>query len=903
MSPLLVVDTFGVIFRAHYAQISRPLTNPEGQNISAWFGMLKTVLSAIQNWQPRAVLFALESQEPTWRAQLYPEYKKNRQETPPDIEAQIPLIRETLESLGWPQLQRNGFEADDCIASLARQCRGEGVPLFILSGDKDLMQLVDDTVRMIVPGKSGLEMLDAEGVFREKGVWPRQILDFLSLIGDDSDNLPGVKGIGEKTAQALLQQYGDLDGIWNNLEALKPGVRKNLEAGREACALTRQLATLREDLDLGLDLGGLGLAVKDPDRLLELTLRQNARTLATTLRETLGKWSQGDLFTREGPSRPAAPAVKAPAVTGTYVQVTDMDQLAELFGRAREVGVLALDTETTGLDPMRSRWLGFSFCFRSGEAYWVPVSEDNRDQVLSLLEKLFAEPSLRVVAHNWNYDWHVFRSQGLKPPSVWFDTMTAAWLLDVNKNGFKLEDVALQYLGISAPDYQSVVPRGKTLLDVDPEQVTAYAAKDADLTWRLHEFFHQRLRDEGLSELFFSLELPVQNLLCEMEGRGILLDASALEELGRRFQSQIERLEAQAYELAGHPFNLNSTQQLQKVLFEERRLVPGRKTKTGFSTDTETLEELAVLDPLPAIILQYRQVFKLKSTYVDTLPNLVHPSTGRIHTSFHITGTATGRLSSKDPNLQNIPIRDEEGRAIRGAFRAPEGWKLVSADYSQIELVVLAHFSKDPILIEAFRQGQDIHRRTAALIFGTAEDQVSAAQRRAAKAVNFGIIYGMSAFRLARELGISRTEAATIIDQYFERLGGVRAWIDAVIRRTEEIGFVETLMGRRRPIPLIRSKNQTERQGAERTAVNSTIQGSAADIMKKAMLDVRDLLRSRNDGAAILLQVHDELLLECPEDRVNGLMEDLKRVMEGAVPLLVPLRVSVEAAVRWGDLH
>lgn len=901
MRPLLVVDSFGVIFRAYYAQYTRPLTNPSGRNISAWFGFFKAIFSAVQEHRPQGVLFALESETPTWRVQTYEKYKQNRQETPQDLADQIPLILDSLEALGWPILKHEGYEADDCIASLAKLCRQSGTNLYILSGDKDLMQLVDDQIKMLKPGKAGLELLDAEGVYREKGVWPNQIVDYLSMVGDASDNLPGVKGVGEKTAQELIRQYASWDAIFQHLDELKPGVKKNLEAGKESGELTRRLVSLHDDLELGLDLEKIDLRVSNPRRLLELFREQNAKTLAADFQRLLDELSSNSLFSESTSSTETLPP---PAeVQGNYRCLTDPEQLCDLLEQAAKVGVVSLDTETTGLDPQRSEWLGFSFCFRSGEAFWVPKDQFDLELLKKILADFFASTGLKVVAHNWNFDWRVFHNLGLRPPPVWFDTMTAAWLLDVNRNGYNLEDLALQYLRLSAPDYKSLVPKGKTLKDVGTEELTRYASKDADLTLRLYECFYPKLREQGLDKLYFDLEIPVQNLLCRMEGRGIQLDSEVLRQLSLRFETAIRDLEQEAFRLAGHEFNLASTKQLQEVLFEERKLNPGRKTKTGLSTDSETLEELAAFDPLPEVILRYRQFSKLKSTYVDTLPDLVDPRTGRVHTSFYITGTATGRLSSKDPNLQNIPIRDEEGRAIRSAFRAAEGYTLISADYSQIELVVLAHFSEDPILVEAFQQGQDIHRRTAALVFNVPEDQVSPSQRRAAKAVNFGIIYGMSAFRLARELGIPRTEAASIIEQYFNRLSRVKTWIQETIGTTASRGYVQTLFGRRRPVPLIKSQNQTERQAGERMAVNSVIQGSAADIMKKAMLDVDRTLSQRHPEAALLLQVHDELLLECPLDQAEAVSESVKKAMERSVELKLPLRVSVECAVRWGELH
>jgi len=912
MSLFLVVDSFGLLFRSYYAQFTRPLTNLEGKNINAWFGFLKSILSAVETYRPQGVLFALESESPNWRDKLYPEYKIKRQETPPDLIEQIPLVLSTLEYLGWPLLKKEGYEADDCIASLARLCKQQAHQLYILSADKDLMQLVGENVFLLKPGKSGLDLLDAEGVFREKGVYPHQIRDWLSFVGDDSDNLPGVKGIGEKTAQQLLSQYQSWDNVWNHLDELKPGVRKNLFEGRDLGELTRTLVGLSDQLDFDLDLQSLTLTIHQPQKLLDLVKSQNAKTLLQSLQQflatqnqkalpsqkTLGE--QGDLFANFSGGADSSPEFR---FHGQYVLLDDLVLVNRELELAAQSGIVAFDTETTGLDPRIDLWLGFSFCYQEGQAFWVPVNTNNSNQLQNLLNQFFSNPGLKIVAHNWNYDWKVLKSAGVNPPPAWFDTMTAAWLLDVNKNGYKLEDLALQYLGLDSPDYKSLVPKGGTLKDVSVELLTKYAAKDADFTLRLYHVFIARLRELELEELFFNLEIPVENLLCQMEWRGILLDPTVLAQLSKQFQEEINKLEQQAYELVGHAFNLNSTQQLQKVLFEERSLLPTKKTKTGLSTDSETLEELAALDPLPAVILKYRQFTKLKSTYVDTLPSLINPKTQRVHTNFLITGTATGRLSSKDPNLQNIPIREEEGRAIRQAFRAPPGWSLISADYNQIELVVLAHFSEDPVLVEAFEQGLDIHRRTASLVFNVAESEVSPGQRRAAKAINFGIIYGMSAFRLSRELGISRSEASTIIKQYFERLSRVQDWIKSTVETAQQQGFIRTLLGRRRPIPLLASTNQTEHQAGERMAVNSLIQGSAADVMKTAMLKVHENLASQEGKAHLLLQVHDELLLECVQDQVGHVTEMVKTSMEKALVLRVPLRVSVEVATNWGELH
>lgn len=897
MHPLLVVDTLGLVFRSYFAQYTRPLTNPQGRNIGAWFGFLKTVLAAVQDHQPRGVAFALESEGPTWRRQLYPPYKQNRMETPKELQDQIPLVIQTIRLLGWPLLQKEGFEADDCVASFVRQGRERGEEVLILSGDKDLMQLVGGPVRMLKPGKSGLEILDREGVIREKGVPPERILDWLSLVGDSSDNLPGVKGVGEKTATELLNQFGSWEDLWANLEAVKGSTRAKLEAGREAAELTRRLVTLRDDLELGVDWERWTLAPANPETLLALLEEQNAKTLVGPIRHLAAVKSQAGSPSADSPRSDPWQDL------GEYRRLGSAEEVAVVLQAALEAGIVALDTETTGLDPRRAACLGFSLAFKEGQGYWVALDGPERQAILEHLGNFLSDPRLKVVAHNWPFDWKVLKTLGLQPPTAWFDTMTAAWLLDVNRERYKLEDVALQYLGLRAPDYEAVVPKGGDLRDADPDTVTRYAGKDADLALRLQRVFLHLLRERGLERLFFDIEMPVENLLCRMEWHGILVDRNSLLELGRDFDRRLRDLEAEAHRLAGYEFNLGSVKQLQRILFEELNLTPGRRTKTGLSTDSETLEELSDKHPLPGLILRWRQLAKLKSTYADTLPDLIDPQTGRIHTSFLITGTATGRLSSRDPNLQNIPVRDEEGRAIRKAFHAPPGWVLVSADYSQIELVVLAHFSEDPVLIQAFQEGVDIHRRTASLVFHVPEAEVTSLQRRAAKAVNFGIIYGMTPFRLARDLGISRTQAARIIDDYFQQLSRVHEWIQAVVEQVRSSGEVRTLLGRCRSIPQIRSEHEAERQGGERMAVNTLIQGSAADIMKLAMLRLDEALAAAGLEARLLLQVHDELLLECPAERTEEVGQLVRRTMEEAYPLRVPLRVSVESAPTWGDLH
>ncbi|MDR3277014.1 MAG: DNA polymerase I [Treponema sp.] len=961
LAPLYLIDAYGLIYRYYFAFINRPLRNPAGRNISALYGFAQTLISLIDGGagtgvppvpggeRPRRLAAVFDSMGPTFRHKMYAEYKATRQKAPEDLHAQVPLVEETLKALGVPVLRSKGYEADDIIATLARRCQAEGRPCYIISADKDLLQLVEKDTWELRPlklsganrgGPGGAatgfpyEPVGPDLVKAEWGVGPERILDLLSLIGDSSDNVPGVKGIGEKTAVKLMTRYGSLDEIYKNLAGIEGTLGKKLAEGRESAEFSRKLIAL--DYAVPLPIKHIDeLSIENLDRragaavLFREGVRQSARKLdpkagAGTIFEEAPGGVPGN-----GPDGPPGGEGQSAVLMdenrlrdslrgdGVYRTILEMKDLEALLAEGRKQGLLALDFETDSLDAWHARPVGISLALRPKEAAYVPLAPHastgdgtmgpapylDPKAVRARLAPLLADPAMTIAAHNAKYDYEVSRGWGLPRWScrIW-DTMVAAWVDDPERNNYALDSLVRNFLDYSPLAYNDIVPKGGTFDQVDLATAARYSAEDADLSLRMKALLEPRLqRTEGI-KLFQDLEMPLLPILAEMEGQGIMIEPEVLQDYGLELGTELAELQRQTYIIVGHEFNLSSPKQLQEVLYKERKLTPGKKTKTGFSTDAAALEALAREDPVPALILRHRTLAKLKSTYVDTLPAEAD-SQGRIHSNFVQTGTATGRLSSREPNLQNIPIRDDEGRRIREAFAAKPGHLLISADYSQIELVVLAHLSEDPNLIAAFSEGRDVHARTAALIFGIEEEAVSPEQRRIAKTINFGVMYGMSAFRLSNELSITRTQAMAFIDAYFKTYAGVRRFIDELIKKTEGTGWVSTILGRRRAIPAINSRNKTEKAAAERVAVNTPIQGSAADIVKTAMLDLDRALSAAKSPARLLLQVHDELILEAPEAEAPAAAALVREKMENAVMLRAPLRVSVEIGRHWGDFH
>lgn len=908
---LYIIDGYGLIYRSYFAFINRPLRDMEGNNVSALYGFFSTLLMIIREYGPDYLVVAMDTAAPTFRHEMYVPYKANRDAAPEDLHSQVPKIHEVLEAANIPHIGMDGWEADDIIASLTTCASKQGIQSIMVTGDKDLLQLVNPDVFALRPPRKGekkYRLVGPDEVEEDFGIRAEQVIDYLSLIGDSSDNVPGVAGIGPKGAVKLLQEYGDLDTIYSHIDDMTPSVAKKLTSAKEMAYLSRTLVTLKHDVVDVTDFSTERFRMDSVDweKAIPLFEQANAKSLITAVGAALplSTQSEAETITPEDQGT-AAELAKA----GTYHAVTSLDELEKLLDEMAIGGVMAFDFETTSIDEMVAEPVGFSFTNRSFEAWYVPLVAGGETQLPAekakeLLSSCIRDKHIKIVGQNLKYDYKVLVRWGIGDANLHFDTMVAAWLLDAASGIYNMDYLAEKYLGgYKTVHYQDVVPKDSLFSDVPLEKAVDYAAEDADITWRLYELFSKELERRNMVSLFEDLEMPLVKILSDMELRGISFDRRRLEAFDADVVKRLSDIERQIFDEVGHEFNINSTKQLQEVLFQERGLPTGKKNKTGFSTATDTLERLADIDIIPSLILQNRALVKLKNTYIDTLPLMVNQETGRIHTSYTQTGTATGRLSSRNPNLQNIPIRSEDGRKIRDAFVPAKGHTFLSADYAQIELVVLAHLADDGGLKEAFLQGEDIHTHTAAQIFGVHPDLVMPDQRRIAKTINFGVMYGMSAFRLSNELQISRKDAQQFIENYFTRFSGVSNFMQQVRENAEKSGKVATILGRERAVPEISSRNKMEKAGADRIVVNTVIQGSAADIMKLAMLKVVRAMQAEGLETRLLLQVHDELIFEVPDAELTKMQLLVKREMESAYELSIPLRVSMEIGHSWGEMH
>lgn len=917
---LFLVDGSNTAFRAHYA-IQSDMRAPDGLPTRALFGFTRILLKLLKDHQPThcAVVF---DKGLSFRNELFPDYKGQRPDMPEDLRAQWEEFPGLCQDLGIRAVVQSGYEADDIIGCLTVKHASPDTHVVIVSSDKDFGQLVTDRVKMLDVGKN--LMMGPPEIEEKWGVGPQRVIDLLALMGDSSDNVPGIKGVGPKKAAAFLNKYGDLQGVLDSADDIGGKTGQRVAESAEIAKLSRTLVTIVTDFtdeELGIESDLHFVALHDWDRpaLAERLRRYNFKTLVREM------GLQDDVANAAPEVETGASDVDDPAAESrpeidrsAYRTIRSADDLAWLVEQLRAAGRFAFDTETTSLDPLQAALVGMSFAWTEDFAVYVPLdhaSGDNCPGALPALLPLLADPTLEKTGQNLKYDLSVLRSLGHELRGIAGDTMLADYLLDVDRK-HNLDDLARRHLGHTMLSYKDVAGSvGGDFRRVDVAAATAYAAEDAHVAWLLDQKLGADLGDpaeSGSARVYRDLELPLISVLADMELAGIGVDVPALEALAVELGQRIDELVGHLHVAAGQEWNVNSTQQLAKILFEERGHRPVKKTakRTGYSTDSATLEQLArtplvdsgEIDPLPGLVLDYRELAKLKSTYVDALPKAVG-SDGRIHTSFHQAVAATGRLSSNDPNLQNIPIRTPEGRRIRRCFVARPGYRLVSADYSQVELRVLAHFCGEGSLVDAFRQGQDIHRRTAAEIFGLSMDDVTADQRRAAKAINFGIVYGMSAFRLARELDIGRAEAKQYIDDYFDRYPQVRRYMERAVQEAHATGHAETLLGRRRAIRGLDSSNFSVRSGAERIAINTPVQGSAADLIKLAMLRVHARLGAEQPQASLLLQVHDELLVECPWADVPAVQKLLIEAMSSVFDLAVPLVVDVGAGESWHDAH
>ncbi len=885
-----LVDGSSYIYRAYYA--IRHLSNSKGEATNAVYGFTNMLLNLVRDEKPDRLAVVFDAKGPTFRKELYPEYKANRSAMPEDLVPQVPLIKQVVRALNMPALEQAGVEADDIIATLAKEYSEQGLDVTVVTGDKDLMQIVNDKVCLLDTMKGKISR--REEVIERFGVPPEQVLEVLGLAGDTSDNIPGVPGIGEKTAAGLIQQFGSIDKLLQNIDQVKGKKRQeNLREYGEQALLSRKLADLIYDVKLDVRIDDLTLDEPDREALAELFKQLEFHKL-------LQEFSAAD------PQQQSS--------GDNYQTVLSEAELDEMILRLKTAGRFALDTETTSLVAVQAQLVGLSFSVEAGHGWYLPVGhiylgvpqQLPQELVLEKLRPLLEDPQLEKIGQNIKYDALVLRNAGIELAGVSLDTMLLSYIVHPEAKSHGLDALAAEHLNHRMIPYSEMTGSGKKQIcfsEVEVEKATVYAAEDADITWQLAEKLLPELPAGESEKLLYEVEMPLVDALIRMEWQGIRVDADFLGTLSHELAGKMDSLEAEIHQLAGGAFNINSPKQLGEILFEKLGLPKGKKTKTGWSTNVEVLTNLAEDHQIAAKILDYRSLSKLKNTYTDALPKLINQARGRIHTSFNQAVTATGRLSSSDPNLQNIPIRTTEGRRIREAFIPQEGWALLSADYSQVELRVMAHMADVAALKESFRNDEDIHKRTASEIFNVFPELVDAEMRRQAKTINFGVLYGMGAFSLGKDLGISRKEAQAFIDSYFERYPAVLEYLEAKKEEAREHQYVTTILGRRCAIPEINSKNGAIRSYAERNAINYPIQGSAADIIKVAMVNIDRRLRKENLQTRMLLQVHDELVFEVPQEELELVKELVRSEMENAVPLDLPLKVDIGIGQNWAEAH
>jgi DNA polymerase-1 len=922
---VFLVDGYALIYRAFFAMIARPLTTKSGENTSAVWGITNFLLRLYENYHPEYVGW-VHDRGVSFRQEQYPEYKATREklgeELQQDFDRSLERVCEILDAFHIPVIAINGYEADDVVATLAERAARDGLQAVIVSGDKDFYQLIGEGIALLNPGRGGQaaveeQWVDQSNASERLGVPPQRVVDYLALVGDSSDNIPGVKGIGDKTAVQLLETYGDLDAILARVADI-PGKRPREALLQQAdnARLSRQLVTLRRDVPVELDLDQLRVRTPDTDTLATLFTELEFRTLIPKLGDlaSVGLVQTVEPVVDGGGALPAA-SLRAPQLADPRIVDSPAD-LPAMVQELRGARLVALETEP-GL-------AGLSFAVAPGRSWYLPFGHEPREgefdatpprnlpplssDALAPLRALLADPAVRKAGHDIKAAWVAFARAGVPFAGVVYDSMLASFVLDPGSRSHAIDDLAREHLSVELPTTAQLLGKGKggaterPFAQVPPAEAARVSAAQAEMVLRLEEAFRSDIEAHHLVRLLAEIEIPLVPVLVDMEATGILVDRVFLGEMSRGFSKELNALELDIYRAAGGEFNINSTPQLRTVLFERLKLPVQKRTKTGASTDVEVLEQLATMGhEVPRLLIEYRELTKLKSTYIDALPGYIRADTGRVHTSFNQTGAATGRLSSSDPNLQNIPVRTRRGGEIRRAFVAPPGRLLLTADYSQVELRLLAHFSDDPAFVTAFQRGGDIHRQTAAVIFGVPEASVTGEMRGRAKTINFATIYGQGALALSRQLGITLEEAKAFIKHYFERFAGVRAWLDKTVDEARQRGFVETLFGRRRYIPELRDRNFSIRSFGERTATNSPLQGSAADLIKIAMIRIHAALKTANLGGKMVLQVHDELVFEIPEEERSDAGALVKREMEGVADLRVPLVVTIGAGKNWLD--
>lgn len=909
-----VVDAYNLIFQVFHALPE--MTSPDGQPVGAVHGFLRDIADLIEKHQADYLFCAFDTEGGTFRHEMYEPYKANRDEMPPDLRSQIPKIHQALQAMGVPILEWSGYEADDLIASMAREIDQRGWRGHLVTSDKDCRQLITDRIHLFNLRKN--QIYDAQALAKDWGIRPDQVVDFQALVGDPTDQVPGIPLIGPKIARQLLEKYSTLENVLLHAHEITGKQRReNLMQGRELAMTSRELVRLVDDLPLTIDWEAARVARLNPAAVLPLCRDFGFRRLAERFAAMGSSYSNPSAGPEQvvGQAPPEGPSLRSRISTEGYRTIATRAELTALVQQLGEQDLIALDTETTSTNPRWAEIVGYSFAWKPGAACYIPVCAPLGEKCLppelvaDQLRPILEDPQIKKIGQNLKYDMIVLRSVDIRLQGLSFDTMVADYLIDPGERNHGLDDLAHRYLNHSTIKIESLIGTGKNQKRMDQVPVSLvsdYAAEDADIPLRLMPLLDARLREDELVDLFRDLEIPLIEVLMEMEYLGITVDPARLQTLGQRFSQRMEALQHEIFELAGKTFNIDSRLQLGRILFEDLQLPVVKKTKTGPSTDVEVLTELASQHELPARIVEYRQNARLKSTYVDGLLNLIHPFTGRVHTSFKQDVAATGRLSSQEPNLQNIPVRTTEGREIRSAFiPGEEHYKLMTADYSQIELRVLAHFCGDATLTQAFEEDQDIHALVASEVHGVPLDQVNSEMRRKAKAVNFGVIYGQSAFGLAKSLHIDKEEAARFIEAYFERYPGVSQFMERTLADCRRRGYVSTILGRRRAVQGVRErsslKDSQQRNLPERIAINTVIQGSAADLIKKAMIQVHHRIRRDRLSARMLLQIHDELIFEAPEDQIQALAGLVRQEMSSVEKLLVPLKVDIKVGDNWAQ--
>lgn len=898
---IFLIDGHALVYRSFFAFIRNPLINKKGENTSATFGFVNSLLKIIKDEQPDYLAVIFDTPEPTFRHEKYKEYKSTRAKMPDELVDQLPRVRQAIEALRIPALEMHGYEADDIIGTIAKKAEKEGLAVWCVTGDKDFFQLVSNGTKIYYPGRDTgtYNKMGREEVKEKFGVYPELVIDKLALMGDSSDNVPGIPGVGPKTADTLLEEFGTLDQVLASAGKIKAkGLKEKVENNSDSARLSRELVTIHTDVPIKIDLDEF--KVKEPDyeacKKLFIDLQFNR-----LLKEFLPSGESAEISESTASENPPGKA--------DYIQIKSVSELKSLIAELTKMKEVAVDTETTSLNALEAELVGVSLCATAGKAYYIPLGHEDKksnlpfDDSIELLNPFLLNEKVQKIGQNIKYDLEVLHRYELEINPISFDTMLASYVIDPTSREHSLDFLAMKYFNYKMQPITDLIGSGKnqkSFASVPVKEATFYSAEDADYTYRLRGELAPPIDQFELNELYYNIELPLVKVLAAMEEAGIKVDATFLGKLSKQTEKKLVKLTEQIYKIADGEFNINSTRQLSHILFDKLKLPPQGKTakKTGFSTDVRVLEELATLHELPRIILEYRQLTKLKNTYIDALPILISKRTGRIHTSFNQTIAATGRLSSTDPNLQNIPVRTEEGREIRKAFiPGGEDFVLLVADYSQIELRILAHYSGDKTLIESFRKGEDIHARTAAEVFGVSIDKVTPEMRRSAKTANFAVIYGVSAYGLSQQSELNVEQSKEFIDNYFKRYPGVKKYMDETIEFARKRGYVTTLFNRRRYIREINDKNRTVRQFAERTAINTPVQGTAADMIKLAMIRIHSKMQSIQ--SKMVLQVHDELIFDVHKSELAHLKPIVKEGMEKAVKLKVPVVVDMGVGESW----